>query len=148
MKIKRNIGGVEVEIELTHDEVAEAYLEHEHFYDCESVRGDLNSGCYEEFEGLSDEEWENAVHEIAWEARRQMEKYGLDEWDARDAARKKYVEGHNLGTVLEDAYERSKVAQGERISSRIIRRPKSRSEAAVGRMHGPAGPEDEGERIK
>lgn len=110
MKIKRVFNGVEVEIELTQDEVAEAYLEHEHYYDCESVRGDLNSGCYEEFEGLSDEQWEAAVHEIAYEARRQMEEYGYDEGDARDAARKKYVKDHNLGAVLEDAYERAGAA--------------------------------------
>ena len=88
-------------------------MEHEHYYDCESVRGDLNSGCYEEFEGLSDEEWENAVHEIAYEARHQMEEYGYDEWVARDIARKWYVKSHSLGAVLEDAVERSETARGE-----------------------------------
>lgn len=102
MKIKRAFNGVEVEIELTQDEIAEAYLEHEHYYDCESVRGDLNSGCYEEFEGLSDEEWEAAVHEIAYEARHQMEEYGFDAWDAQEVARKKYIEGHNLGDTQND----------------------------------------------
>lgn len=97
MKIKRVVNDVEMEFELTHDEVAEAYLEHEHYYDCESVRGDLNSGCYEEFEGLSDEEWENAVHEIAREARYQMEEYGYDEWVARDIARKCFIREHKRG---------------------------------------------------
>ena len=113
MKITRVINGVEVEIELTQEEIAEAYLQHEHFYDCESVRGDLNSGCYEEFEGLTDEEWEDAVHEIAYEARRQQEKYGLDEWDAMAAARKLFIENHNLNNVLADAEERSKASVEE-----------------------------------
>ncbi len=103
MKIKRNINGSEVEIELTHEEVAEAYLEHEHFYDCESIRGDLNSGCYEEFEEMTDEEWEYAVHEIALESRRQQEEYGFDECEARTIARKKYIESHNPNSGLSAA---------------------------------------------
>ena len=105
MKIKREVNGVQMEFALTQDEIAEAYLVHEHYYDCESVRSDLNSGCYEEFEGLSDDEREAAVHEIAYEARRQQDKYGLGEWDAMDVARKWYVVNHKLGDSQNDVDE-------------------------------------------
>jgi len=94
MKIKRTIQGEEAEIELTQDEIAEAYLHHEHYYDCEYVRSNLNSGCYEEFEDLTGEELEAAVHEIAYEKRRQQDKYELDEWDAMDVALEQYIKNH------------------------------------------------------
>lgn len=94
MKIKRIIHGEEVEIVLTRDEIAEAYLCHEHHYDCEYVRNNLNSGAYEGFENLSDQEWETAVHELAYEKRRQQDKYLLDECDAFAVALKEYNKKH------------------------------------------------------
>ena len=95
MKIKRTIHGEEVEIELTQEEIAEAYLHHEHYCDCEYVRSNLNSGCdAEAFETLTDEEWEAVVHEIAYEKRRQQDKFELDEWDAVEIAREQYIKKH------------------------------------------------------
>lgn len=107
MKIMRVFNGEEVTIELTQEEIAEAYLVHEHFYDCEGVRGDLNSGCYEEFEDLTGEKLEAAVHEIAYEARHQQDKYGLEEGDARDVARKLYIKNHSFDNILNSACRRS-----------------------------------------
>lgn len=94
MKIKRVIHGEEVEIELTKEEIAEACNEQEHLIDCEMVRENLTCGWYNEFDDLSDEEFETAIDEIAYEKRRQQNKYELDDVDAVDVARKQYVETH------------------------------------------------------
>ena len=94
MKIKRTIHGEEIEIELTQEEITEAYNEKEHYYDCEVVRGNLSSSCYEEFSSLSEEELEDAIHEIAYDKRHEQDKYGLDESDAVDVAREQYVQTH------------------------------------------------------
>lgn len=94
MKIRRNIDGKEVVIELTHDELAEAYDCHEHHCDCEYVRNSLNSGCYEEFEELSDEAWEKAVNTIAYEKRELQDRDGCDEDCALSAAIESYIKHH------------------------------------------------------
>lgn len=83
MIIKRTFNGKEVEIELTHDELALAYDHYEHHCDCEYVRNSLNSGSYEE---LSDEDWEKAVSEIALKKRENQDDDLLDEDVALDLA--------------------------------------------------------------
>lgn len=94
MTIKRNIEGKEVEIELTHDELATAYNHYEHHCDCEYVRNSLNSGSYEEFEALSDEAFEKAVSEIACEKREMQDNDGCYENCALDAAIQSYINEH------------------------------------------------------
>lgn len=84
----------EIVIELTHDELVEAYNCYEHHCDCEYVRNSLNSGCYEEFEDLSDKEWEKAVSEIAYEKREMQDKDECDEDCALDAAIASYIKCH------------------------------------------------------
>lgn len=94
MTIKRNIDGKEIEIELTHDELFEAFECYEHHCDCEYVRNTLNSGSYEEFENLTDEAWEKAVKTIAHKKRSEQDDNHLDETDALDTAIGWYIKNH------------------------------------------------------
>lgn len=82
---------VAVEIELTHDELATAYNCYEYYIDCEYVRNRLNQGDYEEFESLSDEEWEKTVSIIAYKKREQQDEYLYDEDFALDNAIESYI---------------------------------------------------------
>ncbi len=91
MKIKRMIHDEEVEIELTKDELFTAYEEYEHECDYEYVKNMLNSGVMEEeLENLTDKQWENACHQIAYEKRHQQTQYGYNEEDALDEAEKPF----------------------------------------------------------
>lgn len=94
MVIQRVIDGKNVEIELTHDELIDAYSYYEHHLDCEYVRSRLNSGCYEEFEELTDKEWEQAVHLIAYQKRECQEQCLCDEDCALDSAIASYIQSH------------------------------------------------------
>lgn len=92
MSIQRIIHGEPITIELTHDEIATAYLHHEHYYDCEYVRQSLD--FWEPFDGLDDAAIEAAIHEIAYEKRRQQDKYKYDECDALEKAKEMYQNNH------------------------------------------------------
>lgn len=82
----------EIRIELTHDELAEAYNHYEHHCDCEYVRNSLSQGEYEAFEDLSDKEWEHAVSEIAFKKRENQDNELLDEDVALDLAVEWYIQ--------------------------------------------------------
>lgn len=99
MKIKRMIHGEEVEIELTHDELYLAYEAYEHHCDYEYVKNQLEGGALAEDmqHALSDKQWDQLIHEIAWEKRRQQDKYEYDENDALDKA-----EEHARRKILPD----------------------------------------------
>lgn len=104
MKIKRELpGGVILEIALTEDEIYRAYEAYEHHCDADYVEGRANSGTEEWFEYLSDEQWEAAVHEIAWEKRRQQDKYGYDASDALDEAMR-WFKNTRLPEILKRRY--------------------------------------------
>lgn len=99
MIIKRVIHGEEVAIELTHDELYLAYEAYEHHCDYEYVKNELEGGALaEEMQhALSDKQWDQLIHEIAWEKRRNQDKYEYDENDALDKA-----EEHVRRKVLSD----------------------------------------------
>lgn len=99
MKIKRVIHGEEVEIELTNDELYLAYEAYEHHCDYEYVKNQLECGALaEDFQHiLTDKQWDRLLHELAWEKRRQQDKYEYDENDALDKA-----EAHVRKRVLPD----------------------------------------------
>lgn len=102
MSITRIINGFEEPIELTLDELAEASEVYAHHLLCETVKGNLNSGCYEEFENLGDDVWECAVSNIAERAAEIMEECGdMCESDAVDYAIREYIKEHGL-TCSED----------------------------------------------
>lgn len=89
MKIKRIINGSEVEIELTKDELFNAYSEQEHEWDMQSCKDYLNSGIYdgeEWYEELSEEIEKKIIAETAYELRRNMDKYNMDHEYAIDEA--------------------------------------------------------------
>lgn len=87
LSIKRELpGGVIIKIALTQDELYRAYELYEHHLDVNYVEGRVNSDEDDRFEHLTDEQWENAVNEIAWEKRRQQDKYEYDEDAALDKA--------------------------------------------------------------
>lgn len=92
----------EIVIELTHDELAEAYNHYEHHCDCEYVRNCLNSGCYEEFEDLSDAKWKDAVSEIASKKREHQDDELLDEDVALNLAIEWYIRRHLSSKVETD----------------------------------------------
>lgn len=89
MKITRTINGTAVEIELTAQEMREAYDEQQHNYDCDSVRALFDS--FEDDVLIEDYYFDRAglepyVEEIAYEMRRMIYKYDVD-WDyARETA--------------------------------------------------------------
>jgi hypothetical protein len=66
MKIKRVVNGIEHEFELTGTELYKAYIEQEHIYDLADVEAYLDNKCPAD-----------QLEEIAYEARRQMDKYGV-----------------------------------------------------------------------
>ena len=89
MKITRTINGSAVEIELTAQEMREAYEEQHHNYDCDDVRTLFDS--FEDDVLIEDYGFDRAglepyVEEIADEMRRMIYKYDVD-WDyARETA--------------------------------------------------------------
>ena len=86
MKIQRIIRGLEVEIELTSDELFRAYSEQEHKFDIDDILEELETGD-EDTDNYNDIPiaWlKENVSEIAYLKRRNIDKYGL-EW--REAVR-------------------------------------------------------------
>lgn len=87
MKIKRTINGIEHEFELTKQERLDAYCEQEHIWDAAYVW----YICSEEIEEMykNEDEQDGFVEDIAYEMRRQIDKYDVSEWYALDEAFKK-----------------------------------------------------------
>lgn len=90
MIIKRVIDGKEREIELTKEELLTAYCQQEHEWDLEYVRSSMSQSEGEDFEKLSEAEYEAALDNIAYEMRHQEDKYGFDKADALVEAKKWY----------------------------------------------------------
>ena len=89
MKIKRSINGVEYEFELTKDELFNAYCEQEYEYDKADIEDVIE--CLDDEEvidtyDVTRAEFESLIPRMAYEKRRQQDKYGVS-WDyARDEA--------------------------------------------------------------
>ena len=75
MTITRIINGTEMEFELNSQELYDAFCEQEHKWDVSYVDSNLRSPLPED-----------QVHAIAWEMRRQIDKYGLEMAYAFDEA--------------------------------------------------------------
>lgn len=89
MTIKRVINGYEVEIELTKDELFNAYCEQEHEWDVDSCRNNLNSGIYIDekwYEDLDKETEMQIIEEAAYHLRRNIDKYEMSYDYAMDEA--------------------------------------------------------------
>ena len=80
MTIKRTINGSEIEIELTKEEIYDAYCVQEYEWDVQSCRNYLNSGVYvdeEWYEELDKETEDLLVAETAYHLRRNINKYEM-----------------------------------------------------------------------
>lgn len=89
MRIKREVNGKTVEIELTPVEVRLAYEEYEHVLDVSYCRSKLEEYDEESFKaeyGVTKEEGREELDEIAYEMRHQINKYDLSPDYARDCA--------------------------------------------------------------
>ena len=89
MKIMREINGKMVEIKLTGNELYAAYVEQERIYDEADVVAWFDSFDDDELEDMYGMTWdqiEEKVPDIASEMRRNIDKYDMKWQDARDAA--------------------------------------------------------------
>lgn len=79
MKIKREINGKMIEIELTSRELYQAYCEQEHLFDMESCRDEFSMRYSEEgwYENVSDEDRDFIIEEVAIILRRNLDKYDV-----------------------------------------------------------------------
>lgn len=79
MKIKREFCGQMVEIELTSDELYEAFIEQEHQFDLMSCRDYLSNTYCEEpwYDDLPEETKAMIVNDAAYELRRNIDKYEM-----------------------------------------------------------------------
>lgn len=89
MQIKRTINGVEHTFALSKDEMRTAYEEQQHLYDLSDI--EVYFDCYEEEDfqseyGMTRAEAEKKFADIAYEMRRNMDKYEMGWYDAREAA--------------------------------------------------------------
>lgn len=89
MQIHREVMGCQCTFELTADELFRAFQEQEHSFDCDAVR-DLVY-CFEDADliesfGADSAEILGLTDDIAYEMRRQMDKYGIDMDYAREEA--------------------------------------------------------------
>ena len=89
MKIKRKIDGKEFEFELTNDELWNAYIEKEHQFDIDDVDS-FFCGCSDDELRIlykkTREEIKSMYDDIAYEMRRNIDKYDMDWEYARDEA--------------------------------------------------------------
>ena len=89
MIITREINGVVKEIELTNDEICRAYYEQEFKFDCMDIEDafcELSDDDLLETYGANRATIEPLIDEMAYEKRRNMDKYEMS-WDyARDQA--------------------------------------------------------------
>lgn len=89
MTIQRSFGGKTYDIELTDEELFEAYLEKEHMFDIQDVTDMLNGMSdfdINEYYGVTREEAVLLIDEIANEMRRDIDKYDMSWQNARDEA--------------------------------------------------------------
>lgn len=89
MTIKRIINGSEVEIELTQDELFNAYCEQQYEWDIKNCEDYLNSGIYdgeEWYEELNEETKNIIIEEAAYQFRRNVDKYDMNYEYAIDEA--------------------------------------------------------------
>lgn len=87
MKIKRIVDGVEHEFELTREERFDTYCEQQHIWDMDYVATEYG----EEVEQMckTKAEMDAFIEDVAFEMRRQVDKYDVSEWYALDEALKK-----------------------------------------------------------
>ena len=89
MKIKRLVNGKEQEFELTEDELYAAFSEQEFKFDRADVTDYFLAFDIEDIEeeyGMTMKEIESKFNEIAYEMRRNIDKYDMDWTYARDEA--------------------------------------------------------------
>ncbi len=89
MTITREINGQTIEIELTSDELYEAYLEKQNQFDCEDIEDVFNGFDDDELEdmyGMTRAQLAEKIPELAHEMRRNIYKYDMSWQAARDAA--------------------------------------------------------------
>ena len=89
MTIKREINSQTIEIELTSQELYEAYLEKENEFDRQDIEDVFNSLDDDELEdmyGLTREQITEKIPELAHEMRRNINKYDMSWQAARDVA--------------------------------------------------------------
>lgn len=89
MTIKRTIHGTEVEIELTKDELFNAYCEQQDEWDIKNCEDYLNSGIYDGeawYEDLNEETKTIIIEEAASQFRRNVDKYDMSYESAIDEA--------------------------------------------------------------
>ena len=89
MKIKRIINVVTHEFELTNSERFDAYIELEHEWDVNYVRDEWDN------EDLDPEERESMVEDIAYEMRRQIDKYCISDYEALCIAADRVIAEHS-----------------------------------------------------
>ena len=80
MKIRRTIDGKEVEIELTSDELYEAFVEQQAAFDLEDVRFYFADYTDEDFQreyGITRAEAEELFESVAFHLRRNIDKYDM-----------------------------------------------------------------------
>ncbi len=90
MIVTREINGELVRIELTQDELYEAFEEQQHKFDVEDIRnyfdGLYEEGAFETEYGRSYSEIEAMFDDLAYEMRRNIVHYDMDWMYAREAA--------------------------------------------------------------
>jgi len=89
MTIKRTINGAEVEIELTENELFNAYCEQQYKWDIDSCRDNLHSGIYNGenwYKNLDKETENNIIEDAAYHLRRNIDKYDMNYDYAMDDA--------------------------------------------------------------
>lgn len=89
MKIVREIDRQMIEIELTEQELYNAYCEQEHQYDMQNCQYYLDSGIYDGedwFECLSQDDINSLIEEMAYQYRRNVDKYEMHHDYALDDA--------------------------------------------------------------
>lgn len=99
MKITREIGGKQYEFELTRDELYRAFDEQEHIYDVNDIEDVVfymeDAEVLAEY-GISKEAFLAMKDEMAYEKRRNMDKYDMS-WDyARDEAVSSVLAAHGV----------------------------------------------------
>ena len=100
MKIEREVNGTMMVFELTDDELYEAYKEKEFMFDVQDIEDVVCGWSDEEFEdsyGIPKEVFDSLVHQMAYQKRRNQDKYDMS-WDyARDDAIRTVVAEYKAG---------------------------------------------------
>jgi len=97
MVIKRTINGMNLSIELTPAEMLDAYMEQQWAFDIQDVINYADMFSEDEFEeevGCTYKEFCDMKEEIAYEMRRNMDKYDMDFVYARDEAVQNVISRH------------------------------------------------------